>query len=621
MFYIRLVILNLLLCTVFAGGIFFFFNYPLTLLLTHIALCLSVYLLSVVFSVFLSVGGASVVRTRLQPLPFSVVSTLLIFIYLGDLVSNYFWKANLNFNLIGRILNHYYHLYQLETVLIVGGSLLIVFTLVFFIYFKIFKSYYSPVERPIAVIFVTLSMTVFIYLQIYTSYHKANSKVLGSYFYGELVMDLFNDFTDSHSDYVVDADSMIDKVEQSVNYVEQLAANAQPSKKNIVMVIVDALRADHLASYGYFRDTTPFLADLIEKHNGVVVDHFFSMCDESKCGIRSILTSRGIGGQNSLQASENSLHSKLKDDGYQINFLLSSDHAFGGLKRIYYPYDFYMDGLGFKAHPLNDDRGIVATLEGWPDYNGSPNYFHFHLFSTHEAGISYGKYLGQAVFGIKPGFQVENPIDPRYATPNANKQQQRIDREDNKIFQADLVISRLLTLLKEKGYMENTLVVITADHGQGLNEHGYIGHISGLYNESLRVPLILIDTSNTSLNITETGFGNQMDIAPTVLNIVGKPVPDSWEGQALQMKKLNPMVTQHVIPNRSSSFAKIFYDPDDNIMYKYMFLSSVGGLKQERFFYDLINDPGEKLNLLETSEHLEASLKIINRWHLDEFDE
>jgi glucan phosphoethanolaminetransferase (alkaline phosphatase superfamily) len=620
MFYINIVSINLLLCSIAAGAIYFIFNYPLSLLLSHTFICLSVFIFGVTYSITLSRFRHVKTATFFQPLFFSLSSTLFIFIYLGNSVSNYFWKANINFNLIGRILNHYYNLYQIETTFIACGVPLLVFLLVAYIYHIIYKTEYHQPEQAGKIAFILISFLIFINIQAYDFYYKSTDNARKYYIYGELILDLFNEYTDSHNDYIADADSIKNSIEQSVSYVKQKDSTVNFNKKNIVVIVVDCLRADHLSNYGYHRNTTPFISDFIDAHNGVIIDNFFAMCDESKCGIRSILTSRGFGDQNSTQAANNNLNGILKKDGYQINFLLSSDHAFGGLKSIYYPYDFYLDGLGFKTFPLNDDRGIISALEDWPEYNGSPNFFHFHLFSAHEASISYGRYSGQAILGIEPGFLVKNPIKPRYFTADASKNQASIDYQDNKIFQADLVISHIFSLLEKKGYMDNMLVVITADHGQGLNEHGYRGHISGLYNESLRIPLILVDTAETSLTIAETTFGTQLDIAPTILNILGKPIPASWEGMRLQDKKTEPQVTQHVIPNRSSSFAKIHYDPIDNALYKYMFLSTIGGLKEKSYFFNLLRDPGENNNLLESRENRDYYLKIIDKWSLDKFD-
>ena len=351
------------------------------------------------------------------------------------------------------------------------------------------------------------------------------------------------------------------------------------------------------------------------------VEHAFSLCDESKCGIRSILTSRSVKFQNSQQASEYSLHKKLSDKGYQINFLLSSDHAFGGLKRIYSPYDFYIDGIGFDAYPLNDDRGLVSVLEQWPDYNGSPNYFHFHLFSAHEAGISYGKYLGQGVHGIKPGFLQGDPIAARFSSPSPTHEQASQDQMDNAIYQADLVFSRLYSLLDQKGYLDNALIIITGDHGQGLYEHGYYGHISGLYNESLRVPLIMIDTAGDELPLAEKRYANQHDIAPTIAKLVDIRVEPSWEGLALQIEKSNVTITTHRIPDRSTSYAKTLFNPVDESLYKYIFLSTLNGLKEQRFLFDLKNDSSERINLLEQDGQQEKWIKFAADWQLDELGE
>ena len=222
--------------------------------------------------------------------------------------------------------------------------------------------------------------------------------------------------------------------------------------------------------------------------------------------------------------------------------------------------------------------------------------------------------------GIKPGFLVDNSVAPRYSTIKPMANQKLIDAQDNRIFQADLIVSRIFSLLEQKGYMENAVIVITGDHGQGLNEHGYFGHISGLYNESLHIPLILVDTSGDSLGIRETTFGAQLDIAPTVLNILDVPIPNSWEGKALQQEKRAIQITQHVIPNRSSSFAKIYFDPSSGALYKYIFLSTVGGLKEERLFFDLINDPKEQNNLLGLDEFSEVYLDLIKAWNLDVYD-
>ena len=318
-----------------------------------------------------------------------------------------------------------------------------------------------------------------------------------------------------------------------------------------------------------------------------------------------------------MEASQNSLHKRLSDEGYQINFLLTSDHSFGGLKRIYAPYDYYIDGVGFSAYPLNDDRGVISALENWPDYNGSPNYFHFHLYSAHEAGYRYGKYLGKGVHGVEPGFLNGEPIAARFSTKEASDSQSRQDVQDNRLYQTDLLISRIHSLLSEKGYMDNALVIVTGDHGQGLGEHGYVGHIKGLYNESLRIPLMIVDTSGDDVPLAEVSYATQLDIAPTVLNLLDMPASESWDGLALQTVKSEVTVTTHRIPDRSDSYAKTRYDPRDKSLYKYIYLSKLHGMKEERYMYDLIKDPAEMTNLLVQPEKQKQYTDLASKWGLD----
>ncbi len=614
MFYIKTVFALCVLSFISAGSIYFFNNYPFELVLTHTLLCLSLYCICVSFAI---VTGSKNSRPFVQSLLFSMLAATLLIVYLGNALSNYFWKANITLNLVERMVSHFYALHPIKTSLLVSIIPVLAFLITALPLRTLFRGGRLSVKRPVMVVFYCLSLSAFFLLGVYTCNVERKERNVEVFFLGEMLIDLYSEYTDPHSDYLIDAGGIADEVAQTVDYVPQTDEGIEPGKKNVIMLIVDCLRADHLHSYGYARNTTPFLNDFVERNNSGQVEYAFSMCDESKCGIRSILTSRGLESQNSLEASQNSLHRQLSDDGYQINFLLASDHAFGGLKRIYSPYDFYIDGLGFSNYPLNDDRGILSTLENWPDYNGTPNYFHFHLISAHEGGIRYGKYLGEGVHGVTPGFLKGEPVDPRFSTEEASTMQSHKDVMDNRLYQTDLVFSRIHSLLGEKGYMDNALVIITGDHGQGLREHGYFGHVKGLHNESLRIPFLVVDTSGDDIPLMEVDYATQCDFAPTILNLLDIPSPESWEGLALQTAKTEVIVTTHRIPDRSESYAKTRYDPNEKTLYKYILMSKFHGMKEKRFMYDLINDPSETTNLLAQPGNQIIYRELAAKWNLD----
>ncbi|PHS12433.1 MAG: hypothetical protein COA86_18455 [Kangiella sp.] len=617
MYHIRLVSYLCLIALIISLNIYFFNHYSLKLVLTHLIIIVSIF--SFIAGISIALNALENTKTRLwwRSVIFAIPSTILLFIYIGNALSNYFWKANVNLNLIERMITHFYELYKLETFLLITIIPLISTYLLILFFSKILSNQRLIVTAFKMNSFYHLSFSAFLMIQINTTRIESGHNKLREYFSEEMIFNLFSEYTDAHQDYVARAGGVKDIVSQSSTYIIQSKKTIDYSKKNVVLVIVDCLRADHLKSYGYHRNTTPFINELMSKHSSQQVENAFSICDESKCGIRSILTSRGLGEQNSLEAGENSLHKQLKDNGYQINFLLTSDHAFGGLKRIYSPYDYYLDGIGFNNYPLNDDRGVLSVLEKWPDYNGTPNYFQFHLFSAHEAGITYGKFMGQGVHGIKPGFLKGEPIAPKFESIDPNEQQIRWDRMDNRLFQTDLVFSRIYTLLKDKGYMKNTILILTGDHGQGLGEHGYFGHVKGLHNESLGIPIIMLNTLEQGFKFEETHYGTQFDIAPTILSDLNIAIPNSWDGTALQKSKTESIIITHKIPNRSSSFAKTMYNPTDNSLYKYIFMSTVGGLKEEQFLFDLIVDPNEKNNLLGIDNAEIKFNSLISTWHSD----
>ena len=95
---------------------------------------------------------------------------------------------------------------------------------------------------------------------------------------------------------------------------------------------------------------------------------------------------------------------------------------------------------------------------------------------------------------------------------------------DNGVVRSDAVIAELLAQLKEKGYLQDALVVITADHGESLGEHGLYHHANSVREEVLRIPLVFIAYgSPLRLPPQVRDFASQVDIAPTILKELGLP--------------------------------------------------------------------------------------------------
>ncbi|MEN9559035.1 MAG: hypothetical protein RLZZ502_246, partial [Pseudomonadota bacterium] len=114
----------------------------------------------------------------------------------------------------------------------------------------------------------------------------------------------------------------------------------------------------------------------------------------------------------------------------------------------------------------------------------------------------------------------------------------RINYYDNGVRQADAMIESILQILKNKGYLEKALVVITADHGESLGEHQRYGHVEGVFEPMLHIPLLFqrIGFAGTPVSAFRNGPNSQVDVAPTIMQELGLPSPATWQGTALQKK-------------------------------------------------------------------------------------
>ena len=366
---------------------------------------------------------------------------------------------------------------------------------------------------------------------------------------------------------------------------------ASARRKNVLLIIVDSLRADHTQVYGYSRETTPFLASLVKSGRMKTVADAFSTCSESFCGITSTLSGREF---RDITTRGFHLQDVLRDEGYQTWFLLSGNHrAWNGLTQFYGASDGTLfDGSQSRRYSMDDDRNVLEAMEHVPQASpDQPAFFYVHLMSTHYLGVQFP----QSHFYTRPDDQVSPGADAYSMLPMLNKP----DRYDDKVRQADDIIRQVFDALTAKHYLDDAVVVVTADHGEGLGERHW-AHGWNLYNEDIRIPLLVDAAPGAAYG--NLSFATQVDIAPTILDRLGLPIPDSWEGRSL----LSPSIKQfslhqtYFLPNR---FAVI--DRTSDALFKYIATPQYG---QEEL-YDLRHDPGETHNLAAADPALTGLLR------------
>lgn len=368
-------------------------------------------------------------------------------------------------------------------------------------------------------------------------------------------------------------DRMADEVRAS--YIAPNGAD----RKNLVLIVADALRPDHMGVYGYERDTTPTLSRLARAGTVRKAPRVHAVCTSSACGLVGLASSKFV---HEFHPRAITLHEVLKRYGYRIHLILGGDHTnFYGLKLAYGAADSYFDGA--RSRDMNDDRALVAQLAGFPDWDGSPVMFQFHLMSTHVLGkrdAEAGRFLPAATYFRSKGRDRDGETVGH-----------GINYYDNGVAQADAIIQALLQSLAEKGYLRNAVVAITADHGEALGEHGLYMHGNNVREAALRIPFLLLSYGDSQRRpIDGYPVASQVDIAPTILAELGMPQPTSWSGAPLQTP-----VKRDFTYFQDRLDVGLVDHRDPQSIWKYWMNSAT----RREYAFDLSIDPREETNVVD----------------------
>jgi glucan phosphoethanolaminetransferase (alkaline phosphatase superfamily) len=375
---------------------------------------------------------------------------------------------------------------------------------------------------------------------------------------------------------------------ESNNYPENLDFN----KKNVILIICDALRSDHLSGNGYSRKTTPFLDSISSLVQTSKVNYFYSNASRSFIGISNILSSI-----YSLSINNFFIHDLLKKQGYQVNFILGGDFThFYGLKRSFGKnIDHYHDGFTASQHmkhaSMNDDKLVVLNhLDSLEHFSGTPSFFYLHFMSAHEVST------------LEPQFKIYEPMKSKSFSFKVDPAI-LMNAYDNRVTQLDNYLKQTISIFKSKGYLDNSIVVFTADHGQGLGEYGFKGHTNTTYLDEISTPLIIYENGTSQVNKqTIVQFGNHLDIAPTITDLLGIPTPKVWMGTSI----FKPRRSNIIFQQENEYYSCIW--PFKNKLYQYVYNSK---RKSEELFDINLTIKHPAINLIDQFE--KSDLNAVKR--------
>jgi arylsulfatase A-like enzyme len=421
---------------------------------------------------------------------------------------------------------------------------------------------------------------------------------------------------------------------------------------NIILLVIDSLRPDHLSITGYPRDTSPNIDRLIAE--GTYFSNAFTVLPNTNPTFASILTGMyphshkiRMMFHNQLKPGLSTLQGILKSHNYNTAYTKSGIHFGDGteknfdfcdpltsklknkMKRVQYKLLHPNTYLGMAEQQFNTaiswikknlNKKFFLMLHTndlhWPylvpkPYQEmfDPMYKGNHDFAT----LSEGKISrGDLIFGHKklPEDEIKHAIA----------------HYDGGIKYIDEQVGKLVKFLEMCNLEQETILILTADHGENFGEHGYyFQHGEHLYNQCLKIPLIIKNPKLIPKNKKINSLVQILDLMPTILELVHIPLVDKLDGISLvplingQPSKLREFAFAESVENYFNGNKKIFFK---GVKGKWRMMIS-GKWKiiliphpENNIFelYDLESDPDEKNNLIDQNKEIagEMKKKILN---------
>ena len=309
---------------------------------------------------------------------------------------------------------------------------------------------------------------------------------------------------------------------------------------NLLLISVDTLRPDHLAAYGYPRDTSPAIGRLARE--GVLWENAYAPAPATVASHASLFTGRhpyqhgSLNYGSPLADEERTLAEILQEGGYRT-FAVATSVRFHEASGFSQGFDHYES----LHEPAKDARGALATervLALASSDDPRPFFGFVHYFGPHTPYWPPAEWRQRWHQGPAPELPggaaayVHARRKPGHAVPPETLGYLQ-DLYDAEISYLDAELTRLLQGLEAAGLAERTLVVLVSDHGEEFKEHGGLAHARTLYEEALRVPLLMRLPGRLPQGLRVSRPAQLVDIAPTLLELLGQAGPPDLPGRSL----------------------------------------------------------------------------------------
>jgi arylsulfatase A-like enzyme len=419
-------------------------------------------------------------------------------------------------------------------------------------------------------------------------------------------------------------------------------------KPNVIMIVMDCARAANFSCYGYQKETTPNLDRFCRLGN--LFRNAFTPAIWTIPSHASIFTGTYPSKHGALNLNRflddryTTMSELLSRNGYET--VAFSNNGFVSLKDFGLSRGFSLiDGFNYPRNKIHkaivkavkvikriDDIGAFATnrfARKWISNRSNPdkpfflflNYMEMHAPYLHVSRKYLNMHVGSAERKIIKNI---NQDRQKYLTRTLQMTEDEFEVlrsvYNAQLSYLDAMISSLLTFLKSKGLWDNTLIIVTADHGDLIGEHNLMHHSYAVYDELIKIPLIVKLPGIHDNGMVYDYLVSSIDILPTMIDLLG--IEDERATAQIQGSNIfvnaDPMERSYVFAEcerPKNEFAETFPDFDFSVYdrqllairskkYKYIWASD-----GRHELFDLENDPSERWNIVDTMPVLAAEMK------------
>jgi arylsulfatase A-like enzyme len=395
-----------------------------------------------------------------------------------------------------------------------------------------------------------------------------------------------------------------------------------PGKPNVLLLGLDTFRADALGAYGRVPSVTPAL-DRLAAESDVWLDAF-SCFNVTNPSFASLLT--GLYGKHHgiydfdtrLAADRTTLAEALSGLGYDTRAILSIDHLADSRSGLGQGFD----GVQVPGDQFAAELAVDAAMD-WIGGRERPFFLWLHLFDAHTPHTPPQPFASgfrpETAVGLAPprswlAFRSPGPRAYRNVVLGGSA-----DLYAGEVAYLDFQVGRLLDFLASRRLLDDTLVVLIADHGENLEEHGVSYRHAGLWDTTTHVPLMIRWPGGKREGRRIPGLVQNVDVFPTVLAAVGAPPLPGIDG--IDLRRLTGDGTGDGKAGRRVVFAEHTGRLGAMVRtrrFKYMLSQGNRFVPDGAYLYDLEHDPREEANLAGQGLRAETELAaLLRRWLAD----